>query len=619
MVLLDQLVNMLGRRAAGAGLVHSATGHQRHDREHLGAGAQLQDGEQIGEVVAQDVAGHGDGVLAADDPFQRVPHGPHLRHDLDLESLGVVLLEVGLDLLAQLGLVRALGVEPEHRGHAGRARPRDGKLDPVADRRVLDDGHPPDVAGLDVVAQQHLTGLDVDDVGDAVLRDLEGLVVAAVLLGTLGHETDVGYGAHRRGIELAVRLAEVDHLLVDPRERRLRIDGLGVLELAVGAVHLPAGADHRRHRGVDDDIAGRVEVGDAARRVHHRELGPVLVHGVDVADDLLTLRGGQRLDLGVQIRHAVVDVHAELVEDLLVLGERVLVEHLDRVAEHDRMADLHHGRLDMQREHDAGLVGVFDLLFEELAQRLLAHEHAVDDVALVEGHLGLEDGLAAVGLEDHLHRAGLVDRHRLLTVVEVPVLHGGDVGTRGLRPLPHAVRVFPRIRLDRLGGAPVRVAFAQYRIDRAAEHLGVARLDLLLLVGLRLARVVGQVVALLAKLLDRGQQLRNRGADVGQLDDVGLGQLGQLAQLPEVVGHPLFLGQIVGELGQDARGHGDVTGADGDAGCVCEGADHGQEGVGRQQRRLVGQRVDDGRLLGAHVVFSRHRFRSVRGGSRRGR
>src|SRR5690625_6729378 len=37
---------------------------------------------------------------------------------------------------------------------------------------------------------------------------------------------------------------------------------LGVLLAPVGAVHLAAGADHRRHRRVDDHVAGRVEVGD---------------------------------------------------------------------------------------------------------------------------------------------------------------------------------------------------------------------------------------------------------------------------------------------------------------------------------------------------------------------
>ena len=79
------------------------------------------------------------------------------------------------------------------------------------------------------------------------------------------------------------------------------------------------------------------------------------------------LRLRQRGDLVVQVDHAVVDVHAQLVEQLAVLGEGVLVEDPHAVAEHDRVRHLHHGRLHVQREHHAGLARVFDLLFVELA------------------------------------------------------------------------------------------------------------------------------------------------------------------------------------------------------------------------------------------------------------
>ena len=144
-------LHVLRRRAAGTGFVHAATGHQRHDRQHLGAGAQLHDREQVGQVVAQDVAGDRDGVQAADHALQRVAHGAHLRHDLDVQAGGVVVLQVGLDLLDQLVLVRTVRVQPEDGRHAGVARARDGQLDPVADRRVLDLAHAPDVAGFDVL------------------------------------------------------------------------------------------------------------------------------------------------------------------------------------------------------------------------------------------------------------------------------------------------------------------------------------------------------------------------------------------------------------------------------------------------------------------------------------
>ena len=215
--------------------------------------------------------------------------------------------------------------------------------------------------------------------------------------------------------------------------------------------------------------------------------------------------------------------------------------------------------------------------------------------------LGLEhDRLAALGHQLHLHVARAVQRHRLLAVVEVAVPHGRHMGARGHRPLAHAVRVLPRVLLDRLGCATVRVAFAQHRVHRAAQAFGVALSDGLFLVGLRILRIVRKRVALALQFLDGGHELWHRGADVRELDDVGVWQLRQPAKLGQVVRHTLLFGQVIGKLGQDACRHRDVTGLDLDAGRLGKGAHDRQKGVGRKQRRLVGQRVDDGRLLGAH-------------------
>ena len=82
-VLLHELLHVLRRRPAGARLEQPAAVHERHDREHLGAGAELEDREQVGEVVAQHVAGDRDGVFAAADPLERVPARVGGRHDLD--------------------------------------------------------------------------------------------------------------------------------------------------------------------------------------------------------------------------------------------------------------------------------------------------------------------------------------------------------------------------------------------------------------------------------------------------------------------------------------------------------------------------------------------------------
>src|SRR5918997_5916122 len=87
------------------------------------------------------------------------------------------------------------------------------------------------------------------------------------------------------------------------------------------------------------------------------------------------------------------------------------------------------------------------------------------------------------------------------------------------------------------------------------------------------------------QLLHRGLELRDRGADVRQLDDVRLGRLGQLAELGQrVVRKP--------ELGQDAARERDVAQLDVDAGDARERLDDREERVGREGGRLVRVRVD---------------------------
>ena len=148
--------------------------------------------------------------------------------------------------------------------------------------RVLRLAHPPDVAGLDVVREQHRAGL-VDDAHRAGRGDLEGLVVRAVLLGLLRHQPDVRRRAHRRRVERAVLPAVVDGLGVERRVGRVRDDELGVLLLAVGVPHLPGRADRGRHRRVDDDVARHVQVGDAAVGVDHRDRRAGGDRGLDTA------------------------------------------------------------------------------------------------------------------------------------------------------------------------------------------------------------------------------------------------------------------------------------------------------------------------------------------------
>jgi hypothetical protein len=65
MPLLQELFDVLGRRAAGARREERTAVHEGHDREHLRPGAELEDREHVGVVVSQHVAGHRDRVLAS--------------------------------------------------------------------------------------------------------------------------------------------------------------------------------------------------------------------------------------------------------------------------------------------------------------------------------------------------------------------------------------------------------------------------------------------------------------------------------------------------------------------------------------------------------------------------
>ncbi len=122
MVLAQELLHVFRRRAAGAGLEQPAAIHQRHDREHLRAGTELEDRKQVSEVVAQDVAGDRDGVLSGARSREREPGGGGDVEDLDLQAAGIQLVERTEDLAQHLRVVWSSLVKPEHGGAAGRAR-----------------------------------------------------------------------------------------------------------------------------------------------------------------------------------------------------------------------------------------------------------------------------------------------------------------------------------------------------------------------------------------------------------------------------------------------------------------------------------------------------------------
>ena len=258
------------------------------------------------------------------------------------------------------------------------------------------------------------------------------------------------------------------------------------------------------------------------------------------------------------------------------------------MAEHDGIGDLHHGRLDVQREQHAVLLRGFDLLGKEGAQRLAAHHRRVDDLARDQRRLRLQHRGLAAGFDQLDAGVGRrSDGGRDFRAEVIAARHVRHMRFGVLAPGAHLVRVVAGVLLDGAGGAAVGIALAQHRVDDAAEHLVVARLDVLLGVRLGGVRIVRNAVALALQFLDRGLELRDRGGDVGQLHDVGFGLQRERAEFGEFVVGPLRRGELVGDAGEDATGQRDVLQRHGHTRRAHEGFDDRQQGIGRERRGFI--------------------------------
>ena len=192
--------------------------------------------------------------------------------------------------------MRAILVEPEDCSGTGESSAGHRQLHPIANRQIFRLAHAPDVACFYRMLQQCLPIL-VDDANRSVCWNQKRLVVRAILLGLLRHQADVGYGAHGGNVERAVLLAVVDDFLVDAGVTAIGNHVLRVARLTVRSPHLSGGSNGGRHRCVNDDVAGHVQVGDAFVGIDHRQSGLRFVDRLDISLDLFALRRRQFLNL----------------------------------------------------------------------------------------------------------------------------------------------------------------------------------------------------------------------------------------------------------------------------------------------------------------------------------
>ena len=167
-----------------------------------------------------------------------------------------------------------------------------------------------------------------------------------------------------------------------------------------------------------------MEVRDAVVGVDHREVRSGLERRVECRFDLGSLVGRQRIERYEDSTQTVVRVGTGGPQHVAVPREDIGEEDLDGMAEDDRVGDLHHRRLHVQREEHAARLGVGHLFGEERAQRRDAHHRRVDHFAGEQREFGLQDGHVTTGsdvFDPHVGRR--VDGHRLLVRREVAGLH----------------------------------------------------------------------------------------------------------------------------------------------------------------------------------------------------
>mmetsp|Transcript_71754 Transcript_71754/g.199076 ORF Transcript_71754/g.199076 Transcript_71754/m.199076 type:complete len:314 (-) Transcript_71754:123-1064(-) len=295
--------------------------------------------------------------------------------------------QVLVHLLDHVSVVRPVLCQPKDRWRTGGSGPNNGELHPVLDRAVLRLAHAPNIALRHVVAKDNFTSFAHHDANDTVCGHDEGFVMRTILLGLGRHQADVGRVPARRCIQMSVRLTVFYDGVVYARIAPVRDHEFGIAQGVVLCPHATGVTNGCRHRGIDDDVRGHMEVRNAAPRINVGDRRTLIVarHQIGLNFGLLRMSS----NLGVDIAQAVLAVHTKLVEQAAVLLESGLVKHFHGVSKEHRVGYLHHRGLQVQRPKRVLVCGLQRLLIKS-PQRGDAHDARVDYLAGQQRRLRLQ-------------------------------------------------------------------------------------------------------------------------------------------------------------------------------------------------------------------------------------
>ena len=173
-----------------------------------------------------------------------------------------------MDLGNQHRIMGSVLIQPKHDRPARCARPRNRQFHPILNRRMFYPTHPPNVTRFNRMTEQDLTG-SIDDLNLTGARRLKGRVMRAIFLSFLGHQADIGNRAHGCWVKSPVSLTIFNRFIVNPGITTIRNHGHHIVKLTIRRPHFARLSYGCRHRGIDNNIARDMQVGNASIRIHH--------------------------------------------------------------------------------------------------------------------------------------------------------------------------------------------------------------------------------------------------------------------------------------------------------------------------------------------------------------
>ena len=154
-------------------------------------------------------------------------------------------------------------------------------------------------------------------VGDSDLAgssNFKSRVVGTILFGFLSHQTDIRHRAHGGRVEGAIFATVANGFFENFGVTAIRDHGLHIMQPVIWSPHFTGLTNSGGHRSIDDDIAGYVQVGNAAARVHHGQVRTFGQAGIKICLDQSTLVCWQAFDLVVGVADPIVSVEAKFLE-----------------------------------------------------------------------------------------------------------------------------------------------------------------------------------------------------------------------------------------------------------------------------------------------------------------